>query len=356
MREVKKLPALDLYNSEGWVNIPALAALGCWCYVIVGKRQVGKTFGVLEHIISNGGHFLYLRRTKEEFETICSDPQFNPFIPLEKHDIKCDIEKVTSKTWAIGEYETGENGEHTITNKLGVGITLASFANLRGFNGSGFTDMYLDEFIPEQIVIQRKAEGDTLLNAYRTVSGNRELEGQPPLRLWLTANAFNIANPILRELGVIDIIAKLSETGREWTMTDTGVFIGMPISEKISAKQKNTAFMRHMAQVKDSKFYAMAMENKFSYNDLSQIRKMRTTAMHPVFQIGEVFVYQFSKDKYFATHERATIPERYKDDETGRAKFRHNYPLFRLLFGVGQVWANDIPTLIDLKNFLDIKV
>ena len=98
MREVKKLPALDLYNSDGWINIPALAALDCWCYVIVGKRQVGKTFGVLEHIISNGGHFLYLRRTKEEFETICSDPQFNPFIPLEKHGIRCDIEKVTSKT------------------------------------------------------------------------------------------------------------------------------------------------------------------------------------------------------------------------------------------------------------------
>ena len=68
MREVKKLPALDLYNSEGWINIPALAALDCWCYVIVGKRQVGKTFGVLEHIISNGGHFLYLRRTKEELK------------------------------------------------------------------------------------------------------------------------------------------------------------------------------------------------------------------------------------------------------------------------------------------------
>ena len=114
--------------------------------------------------------------------------------------------------------------------------------------------------------------------------------------------------------------------------------------------------MHQIAQVKDNKFYAMAMENKFSYNDLSQIRKMRTSAMHPVFQIGEVFVYQFSKDKYFATHERATIPEKYKDDDTGRAKFRRNYPLFRLLFGVGQVWANDIPTLIDLKNFLDIKV
>ncbi len=29
--------ALDLYTSEGWLNIPSLASVQAWCIVVIGK-------------------------------------------------------------------------------------------------------------------------------------------------------------------------------------------------------------------------------------------------------------------------------------------------------------------------------
>lgn len=73
---------LDLYTEGGWVNIPAVSALGAWCNIIIGKRQVGKTYGTLLYELKNDKPFLYLRRTNTEFDAITSDPQLNPFLPL----------------------------------------------------------------------------------------------------------------------------------------------------------------------------------------------------------------------------------------------------------------------------------
>lgn len=348
-------PTLNLYTGDGWVNIPAIASLGSWCNIIIGKRQVGKTYGTLQYILEKNKHFLYLRRTATEFDAITSDPDLNPFLPF-RHDGKpVDIVKGGKITYSIGESELDDAGKPQIIKKLGVGMTLNSIAQIRGFNGSQFEEVVYDEFIPERIVVKRKAEGDALLNAYVTINGNRELEGKPPLKIWLLANAFDIGNDILAGLGVTDTVARMARKGEEYTLMDSGVFIAMPQSSKVTNKRAQTAFMRHMAKNKNSKFYQMAMENKFSYNDLTQVRPMTLRGMRPAFCMGDVFVYEYDDLHYYVSPSPHQSREKYADSATGKKNFKTNYPYFQLCFSLGQVWCEDVPTLLALKNFLDIK-
>lgn len=348
--------ALDLYTKDGWVNIPAVSSIPAWCYIIIGKRQVGKTYGVLKHELETGTHFLYLRRTTVEFDAITSDPELNPFLPLKNEGFNVDIAKTGKVTYTIGEFEHDEDGRITAcTKKYAVGMTLPSIANIRGFNGSAFQEVVFDEFIPEKIVVKRKAEGDALLNAYVTINGNRELQGAPPLKIWLLANAFDITSPILVELGVVDEVAKLARTGKEWTLTNTGVFIAMPTSQKVTEKRGQTAFMRHMMKNPDSKFYQMAMENKFSYNDLSQVRPMSLRGMRPEFQVCGMYVYSYDANHYYLSTSPHQSREVYTDTPGGKQAFKMAHPLFQLMLVLGQVWVSDVPSLIKIREYLDIK-
>lgn len=238
----REQPALDLYTSEGWLNIPSLASVQAWCIVIIGKRQVGKTYGTLQYIIQQGTPFVYMRRTDTEFQAITSDSGLNPFSPFRVGTNYVGIEKEGKISYKIGETKMDDNGVQHVINRLGIGLTLTSISRIRGFNGSIFTDVVYDEFIPERIVVQRKAEGDALLNAYVTINGNRELEGKPPLRLWLLANAFDIGNNVLQELGIVETVSSMSRNGEEYRLLDTGVLVVMPRSEGISKKTRRNGF------------------------------------------------------------------------------------------------------------------
>lgn len=347
--------SLDLYTGEGWLNIPALSCVQAWCIVIIGKRQVGKTYGTLQYVLNQGKPFVYMRRTDTEFTAITSDPDLNPFNPFERDGNPVGIVKSGKITYSIGEMNLDENRIPVMVKKLGIGLTLSSISRIRGFDGSMFTDVVYDEFIPEKIVVQRKAEGDALLNAYVTINGNRELQGKPPLRLWLLANAFDLGNNVLQELGLVDTVAEMSRKGEEYRLLNTGVLVVMPKSEGISKKRGDTCFMRHMQQQKGSRFYQMAMENKFAYNDLTQVRPMSLKGMRPVFAVEEKFYcYKFDRLHWYICRSAFKGYGAYKDTETGKAQFRADYPLFQAAYSLGQVYFCDAATLLDFKKFLDI--
>lgn len=97
--------ALDLYTGDGWVNIPAVAALGCWCNIIIGKRQVGKTFGTLKYMLDENKYFLYMRRTVNELQAVAADPDLNPFNALQSVGYDIGILKAGKISYAIGDIE-----------------------------------------------------------------------------------------------------------------------------------------------------------------------------------------------------------------------------------------------------------
>ena len=112
------LNAGDIYDDEGWVNIPSLAALGCHIYVIIGPRQVGKTFGVLKYLCETDSYHIFMRRTTDELDMICEDSDFNTYLALEKVGMHYDIQK-NGKGWIIGEVDP-EDEKRPIIRKSGV--------------------------------------------------------------------------------------------------------------------------------------------------------------------------------------------------------------------------------------------
>ena len=110
-------------------------------------------------------------------------------------------------------------------------MSLNSVAKIRGFYGGAYTDLIYDEFIPENHVIKIRNEGDAFLHAIVTISGNRELEGQPPLLTWLLSTSTNTASPILAALNLTDKIESMINRGQEFSaLPDRGIIIVMPKS------------------------------------------------------------------------------------------------------------------------------
>ena len=332
----------DIYTPDGWLDVPALAARGCWLNVITGPRQVGKTYGTLKYIIEERRPFILMRRTVEEVQFLGINTEVNPFKVFEpEHEISMDR---AGKILNISE-----DGDI-----IGICLGLPTVATIRGFSASRFTDIIFDEFIPEKHVIQRKTEGDALLNAYTTINGNRELEGRPPVRLWLLANSNNINSPILTSLGLVDPILRMREKGQEVLQKD-GVLIVQPGSMKIIRKRSETAMMKHLKKTKSAeRFTGMALENEFSYNDQTLVGKMPLGGLKPLCGIGMAYVWQ--RDDGFLYICRAPHrTEIYEDSEYMRERFRDDYWWIFDQYRSGEIRFADLHLLEYIKALFDIK-
>lgn len=332
----------NIYTPDGWLDVPALAARGCWLNVITGPRQVGKTYGTLKYIIEERRPFILMRRTVEEVQFLGINTEVNPFKVFEpEHEISMDR---AGKILNISE-----EGEI-----IGICMGLPTVATVRGFSASRFTDIIFDEFIPEKHVIQRKTEGDALLNAYTTINGNRELEGRPPVRLWLLANSNNINSPILTALGLVDPILRMREKGQEVLQKD-GVLIVQPGSMKIIRKRSETAMMKHLKKTKSAeRFTGMALENEFSYNDQTLVGKMPLGGLKPLCGIGMAYVWQ--RDDGFLYICRAPHrTEIYEDSEYMRERFRDDYWWIFDQYRSGEIRFADLHLLEFIKALFDIK-
>lgn len=326
---VVKFTAADLYEKGGWLNIPFIYNMGTWLNVIIGKRQVGKTYGVLREFLRHDTQFLYLRRTAKELELIENNDNLNPFLPLSSEGYNVTLMKNGKYDYSIGDYEIDENGKRHITHVRGAAYNILTMAEMRGFSGDIYTDIVLDEFIPINFIPVRKNEGDAILDIYTTVNGNRELKGNSPCRLWLLANANNLNNPTLDSLDLVPIIEKLMRGESEYYMKN-GVFVFMPDSVDISEKRNKTAMMSHLER-KGGKYYQMSMQNQFAYNDLHLIKPQRLNGYVPVVSIGPINIYVSDSLLYVCTQQHISMQIYDTKPETLKSlqkTFIEVYPLY----------------------------
>ena len=213
--------------------------------------------------------------------------------------------------------------------------------------------MFFDEFIPEKTVIKRKAEGDALLNAYVTINGNRELEGKPPLKLWLAANAFDISSDILSALGLTAEFDKLTRRGDEYAILDGGVFLAFPRSEQVIDKRSQTAMMSYLkSKQAGGTFREMALDNSFSYDSLNLVKPKPIKGYKPLACIDGMYLWHNGTSIYVCESAHGS---RMIFDNTPESKWacEVGHPEFRTMYNAGYITFQSTPLLLKFRQYFN---
>lgn len=316
---------VKLYDSNGYLNIPEIdrtaSRQGISFLIIIGARQVGKTYGTLKHMIDDNRRFILMRRTQTESDFIASGA-IAPFSGMGYTDM--EIKRDSKYTSAIYKGD----------DRIGTVMALSTVAKIRGFSGADYTDLVFDEFIPESHVMRMKNEGDAFLNAIVTISGNRELEDKPPLKVWLLANSNNLASPILFAFGLTEKIESMMSNGQEVSfLPEKGIAIILPDSAEVIGKRKKTTLFKALGGA-SSRFTEMAYDNDFSYNDAENVQHVNLTEFKPMIStVDGVTVYKAKSGRrfYVGSYRRGARVE-VSDTERGRAEFLKHFPDARMYY------------------------
>lgn len=335
---------MNIYLDNGYLNAAELAADPSWLKVIIGARQIGKTYNVLKYHLDHNIPFILLRRTTEELEMI-QGAELNPFKAFEPEYHVGIFRK--GKLLVICDYD--ENG--TPTDPRGLVLSLPQIAHIRGFSGAAYKAIIYDEFIPEKGVRVLKSEGASLLNAYTTINGNRELEGRPPVDLWLLANSNDLNSPVLEALNLTDDVITMRVKGLETYHSKTGALIVQPFSRKVIDKRKTTALMQQVSA--DGEFYGMAINNEFSYNRSPLIKAQSIKGYKPLFGYdSKIYAWEGPNSIYIC---RAPHKIRnYKNSDFDRSCLAADFFWIKRAYDCSLVYFSDHRMLILFQWLFDI--
>lgn len=316
---------MQIYNDNGYVNIPGILEHEAAAIFIYGGRGTGKTYGALQEYIDSNRKFIYMRRLQAQVDIVKKD-DMQPFRVL-NDDRGWNIKPYPINKYISAFYETdvNEDGKEFPTGDLkGIITSLSTFSNLRGVDGHDIKIMHLDEFIPELNERPIKDEAGALFNAYETINRNRELQGEDPLKLLCTANSNRIDNPIFMELGLVRIAEKIRKNGQEWYYDKKRRMLLIDLyKSKISEAKANTALYQ---LTKGTEFYNMAIKNAFINEERGRIETRPIKEYRPVVAIGEITIYKHkSKKEYYVTGFRSGSPVTYGTGEKDRARFKKDY-------------------------------
>ena len=308
---------MGIYLDNGYLNIEQILSYGVPFNFIVGGRGTGKTYGTLKTAYIENKRFILMRRTQAQCDLI-NKPEFNPFKALNNDTGSNAVVKSISKYNAKIVEETEED-----ERLLGYTCALSTIANMRGFDASDVELLIYDEFIPEKHERAIKNEGSAFLNAYETINRNREIKGEKPLQVLCLANAFNIANPIFLELGLVGRCEKMKNVGQEiFIDKERGVCVVLLQKSKISKAKADTALYR----LSSGSYADMALSNDFVYNNSDNIKSMSLKEFKLLCTVGEISIYKHKSKRlfYVSEHRTGTAPI-YKSDEVNLQRYRKNH-------------------------------
>lgn len=353
---------MNIYTKEGWLDVPHIEEVAdrnnIAFIAIIGKRQIGKTYGVLKHMLDSDKRFILLRGMRTELEMLERNVN-SPFEKIAGYEGRIVFERNSEYTADISRIDVGEDGD--IKTSIGMGAALSSIGRVRGFNGDIYSDVVFDEAIPESHLLKVRHGGDAFLNMYTTVSGNRELEGRPPLRVWLLANSNNLDSDILNALDITDVVERMSLRGEESRIIkDRGIMILLPDSKAITEKRKKTALYKAIGS--NSKFAKMAYENEFAYNDYSDVGVKPLQEYKPLIRIGMggykagivIFLHKNDKTIYIAESVNTNVKHQYSDTDYARNKFIREYPEIKAAFLRGRITFQNMVVKNKFLNYIDL--
>ena len=229
--------------------------------LVISARGTGKTYSGIEYLLNKGEKFIFMRRTQTQIDMI-RDAETSPFIVNDPNIIIKPINK-----YIAGVYRGEENTDGIIEasgKPIGLCMALSTISNIRGFSTADVKIIMFDEITGEEHERMLKGErGKIIYNMYETINRNRELKGEPPVKLVMFCNSDRIDAPILDALNVSDILRKMQESGNNcYENVSRGLGVYMIGESPISLRKQETALYK-MAE--DEEFKRMALDNKFTY-------------------------------------------------------------------------------------------
>lgn len=334
----------DLYLPAGWVNAARLVDAHAPFVVAVGGRGVGKTYGVLRLLLERGARFIYLRRSQSQIDA-CKVPELMPFAAV------CRDTGIAVNVKALSKYVCGfyradaEQGAPAFC----VGVALSTFANIRGFDGSGFDHVVFDEFIPESHERRTIAhEGEAFLNVLETVGRNRELQGRGELHTILLANANKFDSPILDAIGATSYLDRMIRRGQEWgRYLDGDLEIYHYINSAVSEAKASTALYR-VAKSRD--FVNMAIANAFSADTYKNVGTRPLQEFYLLVSAAGLSIYEHKANNHYYVVEGERGEDPYGADPASLRAFRRRF--IRLLYAAdaGRVQFATAPAKIQFYN------
>ena len=253
----------------------------CWCYMIVGGRNTGKTYSTLKDAKENKKGFIFIKRTNLDVNNLCAgghvhnqklDMDFeydlSPFADLNS-DMGWNIKANKIYDGLGGFWNYSIDNELIETKPLGYIFSLNRVAKFKGFGGlRNCSEMIFDEFIASPWERVSREEGNQVLELYKTISRDREHRGQPPLKLICLANANDISNPLFNTLQITDDVSNMVKAGHEYLCT-RGILIHLvKDSPEFYEVESKTQIYEAMH---DTVWGRMAFDNEFSRNDFSLV-------------------------------------------------------------------------------------
>ena len=310
---------MGIYLDNGYLDIEKILNYKMPFSWIVGGRATGKTYGALKYAYESHTRFILMRRTQAQTDLI-NKAEFNPYKAI-NHDLGTDIQVRSISKYNSRIYEPAEDGEQL----LGYTCALSTISNMRGFDASDCRLLIYDEFIPERHERPIKGEGAAFLNAYESINRNRELKGEDPLQVLGLANAFNIANPIFMELGLVGRCEKMKNADQELFIDrERGILLVLLQHSSISKAKADTALYR----LSSGSYKDMALSNDFIYNNSDNIKAQGLKEYKLICTVGEISIYRHksNRDYYVSEHRTGTAPL-YKSDEVGIMRYRRKHGL-----------------------------
>lgn len=310
---------MGIYLNNGYLDIEKILSYNMPFSWIVGGRATGKTYGALKYAYESHTRFILMRRTQAQTDLI-NKPEFNPYKAINQ-DLGTDIQVKSISKYNSRIFEPAEDGEQL----LGYTCALSTISNMRGFDASDCRLMIYDEFIPERHERPIKGEGAAFLNAYESINRNRELRGEAPLQVLGLANAFNIANPIFMELGLVGRCEKMKNAGQELFIDkERGILLVLLQHSKISKAKADTALYR----LSSGSYRDLALSNDFIYNNSDSIKAQGLKEYKLICTVGEISIYRHksNRDYYVSEHRTGTAPV-YGSDEVGIMRYRRKHGL-----------------------------
>lgn len=321
----------NIYDRNGFINIPAIYNIPVPFIFIVGGRGTGKTYGVCKYAIEKKIKFALMRRTQTQADLI-SKPEFSPLKPV-LGDMNRMFKAVSLTKQNSAFYETDMEGTIISPEPFCYSLALSTISNMRGFDASDISLIFYDEFIAEAHERPLKNEAEAFFNCYETINRNRELKGIPPVKVICAANSNNMANELFISLGLVLRAEKMYQNGTSiWIDKERGLALIICQDSPVSEAKEKTALYNLVSR--DSDFYQMSLKNVFTKDRADNIGSRNIKEFKPLVHIGEMYIYRHkSRQEYYVTSFKSGVfKENYTMSENDKVRFRLKYRYLWIAF------------------------